>query len=420
MLSLLAAPMGLEISVVSEGGPPPQFAVLQHPPSPFMINGMGGLTELLQQLQRQRPTIVQRAPTNPCLEDMRRLRCTDSICLKRAADDLAPDCAAFLLGAPEASPAPEASDMRSLLNELARGPTPTRAVPSMPSRVATGGSPLGPSGFYTMMSSDSSGVVHRSSGTIGPMGMTMRSTGPMATSGPMLEFTSFLPPELRQLLGGGIFEIEEEEDGAEEEEEGPPMHPCAREIGACQRGAASPTGREALEHCLVEHFEQLSSECKCFVHHVVGSRPPTAAAAIAKPPVLPAVAMAKATVAPSASKPVVVAVPLSKPAHDGAIELMLVRGTPPTVTELHPLHRLSCLFLFSAILLVSIMLGRACVLACFPPRAAARRRVVLVPPEHAVIRAVDHPEARIVTDDAKAAVVVTSMPVQVAEPLVKA
>ena len=68
MLSLLAAPMGLEISVVSEGGPPPQFAVLQHPPSPFMINGMGGLTELLQQLQRQRPTIVQRAPTNPCLE----------------------------------------------------------------------------------------------------------------------------------------------------------------------------------------------------------------------------------------------------------------------------------------------------------------------------------------------------------------
>ena len=226
-----------------------------------------------------------------------------------------------------------------------------------------------------------------------------------------MEFTSFLPPELKQLLGGGVFELEEEE---EEEEEGPPMHPCAREIGTCQRGAAVPTGREGLEQCLIEHFEQLSAECKCFVHHVVGSRPATAAAAIAKPPVV----AAKQAVA--SAKPVVVSVSLSKPkpaaARDGAVELMLVRGTPPSVAELHPLHRLSCLFIFSAILLISIMLGRACVLACCTSRAPARR-VVLVPPEQAVITAVDYPEVKIV-GDTEAAVKVTE--VQVAEPLCKA
>ena len=37
---------------------------------------------------------------------MRRLRCTDSACLKRSAEELSPTCAAFLLGSPEPSPPP--------------------------------------------------------------------------------------------------------------------------------------------------------------------------------------------------------------------------------------------------------------------------------------------------------------------------
>ena len=38
---------------------------------------------------------------------MRRLRCTDSACLKRSAEELSPTCAAFLLGSPEPEPLPE-------------------------------------------------------------------------------------------------------------------------------------------------------------------------------------------------------------------------------------------------------------------------------------------------------------------------
>merc|ERR1719443_1376986 len=61
------------------------------------------------------PTI-QRAPTptNPCYEDMKKLRCTDTACLRRSAELLSPSCAAFLLdqqGYPE--PPPSSSTSRA-------------------------------------------------------------------------------------------------------------------------------------------------------------------------------------------------------------------------------------------------------------------------------------------------------------------
>jgi len=385
MLSLFAAPIGLEVNIV--GGAMNGPAVLQQPSPPFVLQGMGSLVGMLQQFNRQSAAYMQRAPVNPCLEDMRRLKCADSACLKRAAEDLAPTCAAFLLGAPIPSPAPEARDISSVMAELSRGPTPT--VMRTPTS--------DPTGFFSVMTTDSNGEVHRASGPIGG------GRGGMMT--PMMPSTlsSFFPPELFELLRGGGLEIEMEEEEEETlDNEDPPTHPCAREIGACTRETGS-SAREGLEQCLVRHFTQLSTECKCFVHHVVGSKPPTVAAAVAAPPAIPHV--------------VVVGKPL--PAH-GSVTVGVVRASQ---AELHPLHRLSCLFLFSAILLVSIMLGRACVLACFPSRREQRRRVVLVPPEHAVIRAVGHPEAKIV--DAKKspeqmATEVEVQSMQVAEPLVKA
>lgn len=54
---------------------------------------------------------------------------------------------------------------------------------------------------------------------------------------------------------------------------------------------------------------------------------------------------------------------------------------------MHPLHRLSCLFLFASFLLLSFVIARTCFLACCVPRAA-RKRLVVVPPEEATIKAV--------------------------------
>lgn len=187
-----------------------------------------------------------------------------------------------------------------------------------------------------------------------------------------------LPPELGSILD--TVQIMEEREPE-------PQHPCAREVDICTRETHSMS-RAAIEDCLIRHLPQLSRECQCFVHHITNGR------ASAQQP--------SAVAQPRSTLPMVhtVSVPTPKPAE----HLMDVH----TQSVHHSAHSLSCLLIFTALFL--FLLVRACCQACCFRSSVAQRRVVLVPPEHAVIRTVKpHPMLAVESADAKA--------VQVAEPL---
>jgi len=338
-----------------------------------MLNG-GGLSQLVAQLERQIAPPVKKAPMNPCAEDMHRFQCADSACLKMHAEDLNPTCAAFLLGDSEPEPSPALEEL------LIEGPGAflermRQQMPGMPMALARPTSPQpvavsssNSAGFYTIMTSDSDGHVYRSSGNLRGGDELMRTSA----------LAPFFPPELLdQIFGGLILEQDVADDGMELEP--PSTHPCARELAKCEHEKSAPCG-DVLEAWLVEHFAELSSECRCAVHHLSGFRPTSANAAV----------MPAAT---------------AKVATATAEDIIIVEGPEE---EMHPLHRVSCLFFFLASMVVSIMLARSCVLLCCGPSARATRRVVLVPPEAATIKAVNHHEAVVIQKQEK---------VQVAEPL---
>jgi len=362
MLSLLASmSIGLELDI--------QPVLSATPPRPIMILPLEGsgmldeITDMLSQLNRVHSSMMQPlrvVPSNPCQEDMRRLRCTDSACLKRSAEELSPTCAAFLLGSPEPSPLP----------------APRLSASSM-------GGPDGPSGFFSITERDSSGAIHRFSGPISAMPMVRAM--PMGVPSGLL---AALPPEFAALLrGNGMVGVGPDDENQEEEDDDrPAMHPCAQEIGACQRETGG-SGRETLQRCLVAHFAQLSPECRCFVHHLVGDAPRPASPASTPPSTMTIMAGPRPATTDGARM-------IPPPMAHGPMA-----GHGP---EAHPLHRLSCFLLFATILLITFMLARACVLGCTKRSPPREKRVVMLPGSAMPMKPL------VVTD---------VRPVQVAEPL---
>merc|ERR1719263_2308078 len=45
-------------------------------------------------------------------------------------------------------------------------------------------------------------------------------------------------------------------------------HPCSSEVKHCINDNG-PSTRYEITECLVEHYESLSSECKCFLHQTI-------------------------------------------------------------------------------------------------------------------------------------------------------
>lgn len=328
MLSLLAVSLGDVQQVIELPGL--SLEPVADAPTPTMISG--GLMDMLTQLNRMRP-VVSRPPTNPCAQDLARLRCADSACLKRSADSLAPACAAFLLGAPQPSPAPEPRVVGAV-SSVRAAPEP-RPVNS------------GMSGYFSITRTGPDGRIERTSG---PISMPLSSSAMMA---PIMPFA----PGLLRALGFDPFD----EEAVEEEEDDEPAHPCAREVPLCIRETHSEASA-AITDCLIKHFEQLSSECKCFVHHMkqrTTAAPSAAAASSSSSPTVRTVA------APGARASVVVTLASEEegPSH-------------------RPYHRLSCLFFFTALFVVAFLLARACVLTlCGSSKQAVRRVVVVPPPE---------------------------------------
>jgi len=193
-------------------------------------------------------------------------------------------------------------------------------------------------------------------------------------------FNGMLPPELAAMLGS-VMEMEEELDEPEE-----PQHPCAREVSTCVRETGSDS-RSAIEGCLVKHITQLSAECKCFVHHITNGRVPQPQ--------------------PPTAKLIVTAVP--QPVAIRTVAGGANARGPAAPEPTRPVHRLSCLLIFSSLFLLSFIIMRAIFkILCCPARA---RAVVMVPPEHASIKTIGAPPL-LVSEITK--------PVQVAQPLSKA
>merc|ERR1719327_2524385 len=47
-------------------------------------------------------------------------------------------------------------------------------------------------------------------------------------------------------------------------------HPCDAEVTKCTSELNGVTSRDAIQQCLVAHYAQLSSGCKCFLHQTMG------------------------------------------------------------------------------------------------------------------------------------------------------
>merc|ERR1719389_1364056 len=47
-------------------------------------------------------------------------------------------------------------------------------------------------------------------------------------------------------------------------------HPCDAEVTKCTGELNGVTSRDAIQQCLVAHYAQLSSGCKCFLHQTMG------------------------------------------------------------------------------------------------------------------------------------------------------
>jgi len=258
----------------------------------------------------------------------------------------------------------------------------------------------GATGFLSIRTTDADGEVHQYDTRIGPDRMMLTFGGgragagvapsavlsasgrgvelrmaPMAHISPLLEM---LPPELAAMFSSGQLPsvVEAALDEADEPEPAEAHHPCAREVGACTREMGCES-RAAIEQCLVRHFEDLSAECKCFVHHVTGG------------------------------PPAVVHRPVARDAGVADADRVAVATVSFEEVRVHPVHRLSCLFVFTALVLLLFLLVRACCsLLC--GRAPARR-IVVVPPQRASIKTIDAPP--LLVREIKA--------VQVAEPLEK-
>lgn len=118
--------------------------------------------------------------------------------------------------------------------------------------------------------------------------------------------------------------------------------------------AASPPALFCVQACLVSHFEQLTPSCQCFVRQTV-TLPSAPTPRVAAPSAAPVLAHAH-------------------PHGHAHSHPSSVLGAAPT----HPLHQLSCLFLFTAGLLVLFLLVRCLVHALCAPRPV--KKIALQPP----------------------------------------
>lgn len=240
--------------------------------------------------------------------------CRDASCLKSHIEVLSPACAMFLLKSQVAMPSPSPQPV------MAKGNTG--------------------SSYFSVSYMGEDGKMHTESGTMGsPEGQHIGH-----------EMSSMLDMMMPGLAS--IFE-EPRPRMPEPRQAAPPTpaggHTCNDEVIACAEELHGNTEREAIQQCLISHYAQLSAECKCMLHQLMGDDE-------------------RLPVAKSAAPPSVRTV------------MTTMRGVPDGVATPPRGHRFTCV-IFMWMLFVSIVIVvRRLLMCCCAPKPI---HVAFVPPETA-------------------------------------
>ena len=263
----------------------------------------------------------------PARQDQVRFLCgPDAACLKAHLSELSPSCAMFLLKSTErARPSPEPS------------PEPMVQV----------------SGFYSQARLGEDGQMYIQEGSLSPReGKALQGEMQGMLDLVMSEFFGQPPPQPRV---------------ASPSRPSTSSHPCDAEVTKCTGELNGVTSRDAIQQCLVAHYAQLSSGCKCFLHQTMGEKLEKSAAA-----------------AKSSADPRVPAVAISEGRLTGT--LVLEESPPPFAVEYaYPHsghHRFTCaLFMMLFFLSLFLVVRRVVTLCCATPKP---RFAAVVPPQQRV------------------------------------
>ena len=265
----------------------------------------------------------------PARQDQVRFLCgPDAACLKAHLSELSPSCAMFLLKSTErARPSPEPS------------PEPMAQV----------------SGFYSQTRMGEDGQIYIQEGSLSPReGKALQGEMQGMLDLVMSEFFGQPAPQPRV---------------APPSRPSTSSHPCDAEVTKCtgELNTGKPVTRDAIQQCLVAHYAQLSSGCKCFLHQTMGEELEKTAAA-----------------AKSSADARVPAVAISEGRLTGT--LVLEESPPPYAVEYaYPHsghHRVTCaLFMMLFFLSLFLVVRRVVTLCCATPKP---RFAAVVPPQQRV------------------------------------
>merc|ERR1740124_827448 len=175
------------------------------------------------QLSQQQPPRMQ----NPCTNDQVRLNCgPDAACLKAHLSQLSPSCTMFLKGPQEARPSPSPAPME---------------------------------GFYSQAFLGQDGQMYIEEGHLS------------AREGKI--FQGEMQGVLDMFMSGffGQPQPQPQPRFAPSPQPSTSAHPCEAEVTKCKSELNGVSSRGPMQECLVAHYAQLSSGCKCFLHQAGGS-----------------------------------------------------------------------------------------------------------------------------------------------------
>jgi len=225
MLSVLAVGTAASFEVQLQlGGGQPVYVMENDASMQGFFPGMGQLMSMVNQMQQQQRQ-QYRTPQNPCQNDQIRTSCQDSACLKTHLEQLSPACAMFLLKTQEAQPSPSPAPVYS-------------------------------SGVFSHTYMGQDGHMHTDSGRLG-------SAAGRKVQGEMQGMVDLV---MSELFGS-----------PQPQQVSPPPpaptssgHPCEAEVNHCKQQLNGVTARGPMLQCLVANFTQLTADCKCFLHQVMG------------------------------------------------------------------------------------------------------------------------------------------------------
>jgi hypothetical protein len=344
MISVLALSAAAQLEVELQfGGVGEPIYIVDEPQSVFPtgLNELMGMVEQMQLSQQPPYQMMQ----SPCTNDQVRFHCgPDAACLKAHLSQLSPSCAMFLLKSTE-----EARPLLLKSMEEAR-PSPSPA-------------PMEAEGFY-------------SQAFLGQDGQMYIEEGQLSSREGKI-FQGEMQGVMDMFMSGFFGQPQPQPRFAPSPRPSASAHPCEAEVTKCKSELNGVTSRGPMQECLVAHYAQLSSGCKCFLHQVMGEELEQVAPAAksSADPRVPAVAIAEGRVTGSL---------LFLREHDEA------NGHPPPGH-----HRFTCaLFMMLFFLSVFLVLRRVFSMCCATPKP---RFAAVVPPQQRVQLSVEPLVAKITT-----------------------